>query len=76
MSIPQQPSRIAPNPNFKHSINEILRIRELGLKSYIGCDDDLYAKLYSKMESYSLKYKHNPGNTGGGIFNLEFSLDG
>ncbi|XP_044271130.1 DDB1- and CUL4-associated factor 10 homolog [Tribolium madens] len=76
MSNPQPSSRIAHNPTFKHSLNEILRMRELGLKSYIGCDDDIYAKLYNKIDCYSLEGKHNPGNKGGGIFNLEFSLDG
>ncbi|KAJ3625957.1 hypothetical protein MTP99_016489 [Tenebrio molitor] len=76
MSAPQTSVRTAHKPCFKHSLHEILKKRELGLKSYVGCEDDIIAKLYSSMERYELDTKSNRANTHGGIFNLEFSLDG
>lgn len=74
MSNPKQ-SRIAHKPTFKQSITKIIKVRELGLKSYIGCEDDIVAKVYSNFDKYK-KSGFNQGKSRGGIFNLEFSLDG
>ncbi|CAH0554462.1 unnamed protein product [Brassicogethes aeneus] len=74
----KSPSRIlcAKNKNNVF-IRDYLVQRSLGNKCRIGFNDDLSFKLYSKFNNYVVKSERNKSsNCLGGIFNLEFSLDG
>lgn len=55
---------------------DVIEKRALGLKRYQVINDDLVAfKLYSNFYQYEINKLENAPQVGG-IFNLEFSLDG
>lgn len=67
------------NRHFPYSLNnyKIIRDREMGRKFKLDRSEDLACKIYSNFDAYQAeiplqKYTANQG----GIFNLEFSLDG
>lgn len=54
-----------------------LRDRELGFNSYLGFNDDISRKIYTNLNAYAADIPASRcGVDQGGIFNLEFSLDG
>lgn len=70
-------SRSATDIPYSYNTPRFLRNREYGFKKKIGYEDDIAAKIYSNIDAYccdipSEKQQLNQG----GIFNLEFSLDG
>lgn len=62
--------------SYNSSNYNIIRDRELGRKRKLGYDDDVHKKIYSNFDAYVSDIPMNKVNTKGGIFNLEFSLDG
>lgn len=72
ISSPKRIGKIESKLNFLNVIEK----RTLGLKVYqTGYDDSLALKLYSSFYQYEINNRaHDPQF--GGIFNLEFSLDG
>lgn len=62
---------------YKFNTPKLLKDREYGMKRKIGYNNDIAAKLYRNLDAYACDIpseKHQMGQ--GGIFNLEFSLDG
>lgn len=62
-----------------YSLNNyhIIRDREIGRRPELGHDESLARKIYSNFDAYQSDIplqKHTANQ--GGIFNLEFSLDG
>lgn len=72
----QIPHRISSELKSTLKFVDIIEKRALGLKRYQFIYDDLVAfKLYSNFYQYEIDKLENPPQVGG-IFNLEFSLDG
>lgn len=72
----QIPHRISSDVKSALKFVDIVEKRALGLKRYQFIHDDLVAfKLYSNFYQYEIDKLENPPQVGG-IFNLEFSLDG
>lgn len=69
-------ARTVQPPLCKYTINRIIQKRQIGLQRHMGYEDDIISKLYSKIDKFQLEGYKNPGDKRGGIFNLEFSLDG
>ncbi|KAK9879901.1 hypothetical protein WA026_008402 [Henosepilachna vigintioctopunctata] len=76
------PFRIShPVNNNDHSFQTVLRQRELGLKNKCGTEDFIFSKLYTSFDKFEIPQTPRPlqceeRRKYGGIFNLEFSLDG
>lgn len=68
--------RIGSEVKCKLKFVDVVEKRALGLKNYQFAHDDLVAlKLYNNFYQYQInKFEHQASF--GGIFNLEFSLDG
>lgn len=70
-------SRITNNVSYNLTNYNIIRNRELGFKTKIGYEDELSRKIYHNMDANNSSIttdRESPDQ--GGIFNLEFSLDG
>lgn len=72
----QIPNRISSEVKPTLRFVDVIEKRALGLKRYQFIQDDLVAfKLYSNFYQYEINKLDNAPQVGG-IFNLEFSLDG
>lgn len=62
---------------YKYNTPKLLRHREYGMKKKLGYENDIAAKLYRNVDAYicDIPAQKQEANQGG-IFNLEFSLDG
>lgn len=71
-AIKRMPRKIVSHNEDVFRNTDFLRKRELGFKRHLGYEDHLAKKLITSLESFESKLN----NEQGGIFNLEFSLDG
>lgn len=72
-----EPSRVLYSGQNTISMKDYLEHRAYGYKRKIGYDDVLSFKLYSNFNNYVLRPNQKaPSKEVGGVFNLEYSLDG
>ncbi|XP_056641405.1 DDB1- and CUL4-associated factor 10 homolog [Diorhabda sublineata] len=72
-----EPQRIGSNVECNVSFLDRIEKRSFGLRQYqLSLDDSIAFKLYSNFHNFDLGHKINTEKNLGGIFNLEFSLDG
>lgn len=70
-------SRTTNDISYSLTNYDIIRNREIGSRTKIGYEDELSRKIYYNMDASESSIPSEKDSTDqGGIFNLEFSLDG
>lgn len=70
-------SKVTAAIPYEYNTPRMLKEREYGMKKKIGYSDDIAAKLYTNLDAYISDIPApEPEPNQGGVFNLEFSIDG
>lgn len=72
----KKPVRVESKINCNLNFQEYLKDRNLGNPNKIGFNDSLNFKLFGSIRHVEFEKVTEPTTERGGIFNLEFSLDG
>lgn len=70
-------SKTSANITYYYNTPRLLVQRQYGFKKNIGFGDDIAVKLYKHLDAYICDIPApDPVANQGGVFNLEYSLDG